>query len=216
MERNSGMALRLHRSGNIRLGLDLVYSNFPRIQYCASLFSFTGGNSNLSRCVSYLSIFYFICSLKEAIYMPLPKKPKTATVFLIGIALVVVSNILIGIQTNGTYNASLLGVSYFVTNGGTPALVPGLPIQALYYFSEIVVMNYMYILAKRGWSWRKGPLTSGTIFLILGWASLHAITKDVFTALDGIILVLIFFSAYEYGEKSPLAPVVLWFAQLIS
>jgi hypothetical protein len=148
--------------------------------------------------------------------MPLPKKPKTATVFFIGIALVVISNILIGIQTNGAYTASLLGVSYFVTNGGTPALILGFPIQALYYFSEIVVMNYMYILAKRGWSWRKGPLTSGTIFLILGWASLHTITKDVFVALDGIILVLIFFCAYEYAEKSPLAPVVLWFAQLIS
>jgi hypothetical protein len=154
--------------------------------------------------------------LREALYRPIPKKSRTILVILIGIGLVLVSNVLIGIQTSGIYKASMLGAFYFLNNGGISALIFGLPIQAVYYFSEVVVMNYMYVLAKKGWMWRKGPLTSGTIFLILGWASLHAITKDVFVAIDGIVLVLIFYFAYEYSEKTPIAPIILWFTQLIS
>jgi hypothetical protein len=157
-----------------------------------------------------------VLGLRQAVYKPILKKSRTAEIILIGIALILISNVLIGIQTNGVYKASLLGVLYFMHNGGIASLILGLPIQALYYSSEIVVMNYMYILAKEGWSWHKGPLTSGTIFLIMGWASHHAITKDVFVALDGVVLVLIFYIAYEYAEKSPMASIVMWFAQLIA
>jgi hypothetical protein len=159
---------------------------------------------------------FSVLGLKDAVYTPYPRKMKTAAIIVIGIGLVFVSNFLIGIQTSGVYHPELLGALYFLSNGGLFPFLLGFPIQLTYYFSEIIMMNYTYVLAKKGWSWRKGPITSATIFLILGWASLHAITKDIFVAIDGIVLVLLFYITLEYAEKSPMGPIILWFAQLIS
>ncbi len=75
-------------------------------------------------------------------------------------------------------------------------------------------MNYMYILAKKAWSFSKPSITAGTVFLILGWAILHIFTKNVLVMLYAIALVLILYIGYEY-TKSPITPIILWFTILI-
>lgn len=111
---------------------------------------------------------------------------------------------------SNSYSIPLLGVNSFLKSNSLLAF----PFEILYYFSEIVVVTYMYIIAASGWAWRKGPFTSGTIFVIVGWAALHAITKNIFVALVAVGLAIILFLCYEYS-KSPLVPILLWFTFLI-
>jgi len=75
-------------------------------------------------------------------------------------------------------------------------------------------MNYMYILAKKAWEFAKYPITAGTIFLILGWAVPHLLTKNVLVMLYAMVLVIILYVGYEY-TKSPITPTTLWFTILI-
>ncbi len=43
-------------------------------------------------------------------------------------------------------------------------------VEAAYHSSEIMVMNFMYILAKNAWKILEQPVIAGMVFLILGWA----------------------------------------------
>jgi hypothetical protein len=141
--------------------------------------------------------------LKDATYAPFPKR-KWFPVILTGI----IASFTLSYVVNG-YQLQLLGLNYFIRN----AVPWAFPLQIVYYLFEIVVMNYMYLLAAKGWLWRRGPVTAGTLFLLLGWASLHVITKDVLVAVSGVVLVLILYVSYEFA-RSPLTPVILWLAYL--
>jgi hypothetical protein len=90
----------------------------------------------------------------------------------------------------------------------------GFPFKVAYYLSEIVVMNYMYMPAKKAWALSKPPITAGTLFLILGWAVPHIFTKDVVVALYAIALVILFYTGYEY-TKSLITSIISWFIVLI-
>jgi len=49
------------------------------------------------------------------------------------------------------YKPQLLGYSYYAECNA----LWGFPLKIAYYLSEIVVMNYMYILAKKAWKFSK-------------------------------------------------------------
>jgi len=147
-------------------------------------------------------------SLSHAIYKPLPRGIGIITVSMMT-SCVVVLDYFITIMSYGRYIPQLLGVEHFIKHGLLWAFLPKIG----YYFSEITVMNYMYILAKRAWPTLKPPITAGIMFLILGWAIPHIITKNIVVALYAIVLVIIFHAGYEYS-KSPLTPIVLWFTIL--
>lgn len=142
--------------------------------------------------------------LRNAVYFP-GLRLKQLRIVLLGVIIVSLSSYL-----ENSFSVPLMGISYFLESGAAWAFAA----QVLYYFSEVVVMNYMYILASNGWRWRRGPISSGTLFLILGWALLHAITKSAEVAVYGIILVVILYAGYEY-TGSPLTPIILWFVELI-
>ena len=72
----------------------------------------------------------------------------------------------------------------------------------------------MSLLAANGWDWCRGPITTGTLFLILGWASLHGIKNQAVVAVYGLLLVPIPYESYEQA-KSPLTPQILWFVSLV-
>ncbi len=90
-----------------------------------------------------------------------------------------------------------------------------IPFSLTYYLSEIILLNYLYMLAKRTWSAAWSPTLAAIIFLILGWASLHAITQNPVTAAYAIALVPIFYLSYEYSGRSPITPILLWFVTLV-
>lgn len=142
--------------------------------------------------------------LRNAIYSPRLKR-KQLHVILLGTIIIFISSYL-----ENSFSIPLMGINYFLDNGAPWAFVA----QILYYLSEIIIVNYMYILARAGWKWRRGPITAGTLFVILGWASLHAITKNAAVAAFAVVLVLILYTSYEY-TKSPLSPIILWLVELI-
>lgn len=143
-------------------------------------------------------------SLREAAYIP-PIRPAWVTV-ISGSAIAAIGSSYFA----NSFTFQLLGIGYFARHDALWAF----PIQILYYLSEIVVLNYIYIEAGKAWSWSIGPITPGMIFLILGWSLLHAITQNLFVAVYGVAVVLIIYIPYEHA-KSPLTPVVVWFASLV-
>lgn len=89
------------------------------------------------------------------------------------------------------------------------------PFAGGYYLSEIIMLNFLYILAKSSWSLLGSPALAAIVFLMLGWASLHVITQGLATAIFGLALVPIFYVSYEYTGKSPIAPILLWFVTVV-
>ncbi len=89
------------------------------------------------------------------------------------------------------------------------------PFAIAYYLSEIVLLNYLYMLAKKSWTLLGSQSLAAAVFLILGWASLHAITQNLVTAIFAVALVPILYASYEYAGKSPLTPILLWFVILV-
>ena len=148
-------------------------------------------------------------SLSNAIYKPFLLR-RHLPLLLITVTFVAILDYSVTIIAMGAYGPQLLGYGYYAEHG----MLWGFPFKVAYYFSEIVVMNYMYILAKRAWSFPKSPITAGTLFLILGWAIPHIFTKDVMVALYAVALVILFYTGYEY-TKSPITPIILWFTVLI-
>lgn len=90
-----------------------------------------------------------------------------------------------------------------------------IPFSVANYLSEIILLNYLYMLAKRTWSTTRSHELAAIIFLILGWASLHAITQNAVTAAYAVALVPIFYLSYEYSGRSPITPILLWFVTLV-
>lgn len=148
-------------------------------------------------------------SLADAMWRPLPRLRKWVVV-LVAITAVILFDYFITLGVYSVYEPQLLGIENFIRNNALLLF----PFKIAYYFSEIVVMNYMYILAKKAWVFLKPPITSGTLFLIFGWALLHLLTKNIIVALYAICLVVIFYVSYEYS-KSPITPIILWFVVLI-
>jgi len=161
--------------------------------------------------VRFSSLLYFSkmsrVSLADAIYKPLRMN---RSILLCLIICIVLLDYLLTMSTYGVYKPQLLDYNYYVEKG----LLWGFPFKILYYLSEIIVMNYMYILAKNTWSFTKHHITSGTLFLILGWALLHIFAKNVLVAFYAVVLVILFYLGYEY-TGSPLTPIILWFTVLI-
>ncbi len=152
----------------------------------------------------YLISRYTGIGISNVVYKPIGTI-KSVHVLLLGLLAIIPLSYL-----SNSFSFPLLSVGYFIKNNSLLAF----PFEAMYYFSEIVVVTYIYIMATKGWTWRRGVFTSGTIAVILGWAILHAITKDVFTTVIAIVAVILFYIFYEYS-KSPIAPIILWFAFLI-
>ena len=148
-------------------------------------------------------------SLAYAVYKPLPMG-RGLIILPMVVLCVIILDYLVTIVFYGSYSPQLLGINYFIEQ----KLLWAFPFKVGYYFSEVIVMNYMYILAKRAWPLLRPPITAGTIFLVLGWALPHILTKNVIVALYAIVLVVIFYVGYEYS-KSPLTPITLWFTILI-
>ena len=150
-----------------------------------------------------------LVSLANAVYNPLPAK-RGLPVLLIAVMFVAVLDYQVAVITGGSYEPQLLDYGYYLERGA----LWGFPLKVAYYFSEIVAMNYVYVLAKMAWRPLKPPITAGTLFLVLGWALPHVFTKDVLVALYAAALVVVFYVSYEYTE-TPVTPVVLWFTVLI-
>lgn len=152
----------------------------------------------------YLISRYTGIGIADAVYKPPGTK---RSIYVILLALLVI--IPLSYFSNSS-SFPLLSAKYFVENNAVLAF----PFEVVYYFSEIVVVTYMYIMANKGWEWRKGVLTSGTIFVIVGWALLHVITQSALVAIIAVLTVILFYVSYEYS-KSPIVPIILWFAFLI-
>lgn len=164
--------------------------------------------------VRFLSLAYIAkvvdISMSSAIYKPLPSR-RSAPLLLILIAVVALIDYYVSSYgSGGIYEPQLLDYSRYVGRN----VIWGFPFKITYYFSEITVMNYMYVLARRVWGELMGLITGGTLFLVLGWALLHVFTKNLIVAVYAVVLVLFFYTGYE-NTRSPLTPVILWFTVLI-
>ncbi len=148
-------------------------------------------------------------NLANAVCKPLPAKKHSLTLIML-VAFTALLDYCLTVSTSGVYKPQLLGYSYYAECNA----LWGFPLKIAYYLSEVVVMNYMYILAKKAWKFSKPPMTAGMVFLILGWAVLHAFTKNILVALYAVLLVVIFYTGYEY-TGSPITPIILWFTVLM-
>ncbi len=106
---------------------------------------------------------------------------------------------------------TLIHYSNFIVNGALWTVA----FSVAYYMSEIVLLNYLYMVAKKSWSILGSPALAAMLFLILAWASLHAITQSLVTAVYAIALVPIFYLSYEHTGRSPISPMILWFVTLV-
>lgn len=90
-----------------------------------------------------------------------------------------------------------------------------IPFSTAYYLSEVLLLNFLYILGKKSSTIAgSGPLAA-IVFLEIGWASLHAVTQSLVTAVFALALVPIYYCSYELTGRSPLTPIFLWFVTLI-
>lgn len=147
--------------------------------------------------------------LKYAVFEPLIGVKKT---ILLGIFILTIAVLDFSISTviYNSYTPQLMEISYYLNKG----ILWLFPLKVLYYFSEITVMNYMYLLARETWPQFKPPITAGTLFLIITWALPHIVTKNFLVAIYSIILVIVFYMGFEYTD-SPITPVLLWFTAII-
>ena len=90
-------------------------------------------------------------SLANAIYKPSLTGKGLAILFIVATCTIIFDYYITIIATNGAYEPQLLGYSYYLKQN----MLWGFPLKIVYYFSEITVMNYMYILAKKAWSFSK-------------------------------------------------------------
>jgi len=150
-------------------------------------------------------------NLSSAIYKPLPRR-STQLLFLVAlIFIVLLLDYSITVYTSSKpYEPQLMGYKYYAEQGALWCF----PLKVAYYLSEITVMNYMYMLAKKAWKIFGKPIIAGMLFLVFGWALPHTFTKNVFVAVYAVALVIIFYSGYEL-TNSPLVPITLWFTVLL-
>jgi hypothetical protein len=143
-------------------------------------------------------------SLASAVYKPLPGR-SSALILAVFAAVTAGLDYVVTVLAYGGYEAQLLGYTYYLERKALWAF----PLKVAYYLSEVVVMNYMYLLACRVWRWSRRPITAGTLFLVAGWALPHLLTKSLIVAAYAAALVLLFYTCYEYA-RTPIAPITLW------
>lgn len=149
--------------------------------------------------------------LTSLIYRPLPTKSVEVlylATFIIAIA--IIDYIATTIINGGTYKPQLADYEHYAKNG----VLYLYPFQLAYYFSEIVVVNLIYLLAKRSWTLLGSPIIAGVAFVILVWALPHVLTKNFKVAIYASILAVFLYTGYE-ATGSPLTPIILWFIVLL-
>lgn len=151
-------------------------------------------------------------SLTFAVYKPAPRGRKILLLLGLAVAVALLDYYFTAsVYANSKpYELQLVDYGYYAGHGVAYLF----PLKVLYYFSEVVAMNYMYILARKAWGIFKYPFTAGTLFLVLGWALPHALTKDVLAAVYAVALTVVFYTGYEYA-KTPVAPIIMWFTVLV-
>ena len=87
-------------------------------------------------------------------------------------------------------------------------------LRVLYYFSEITVVNILYLLGNEAIKLSYPLLTGGLIAVLVGWALLHEFTKDLNTVLDVTLYSLVAFTV-AYYTGSMVFPIIAWFLILI-
>lgn len=140
---------------------------------------------------------------------PLPSK--LPYLFAISVAVAALAYVVDVATSPGGRVTSLIHYSNFVVNGAIWTVA----FSAAYYLSEIVLLNYLYMVAKKSWSILRSRRLPAILFLIIAWASLHAITQSLVTAAYAIALVPIIYLSYEYCGHSPVSPIILWFLTLV-
>ena len=148
--------------------------------------------------------------LTSLIYRPLPVKPAQLLLLITLIVAVAVIDYIVTTTIRGSYKPQLADYKFYAEHG----VIYLFPFQLAYYFSEIVVVNFMYLLAKKSWSLLGSPIAAGIAFVILAWALPHVLTKDFKVAIHASILAILFYTGYE-ATGSPLTPIILWFVILL-
>ncbi|MEB3757232.1 MAG: hypothetical protein GSR76_00015 [Desulfurococcales archaeon] len=87
-------------------------------------------------------------------------------------------------------------------------------LRVLYYFSEITIVNTLYLLGNEAIKLPCPLLTGGLIAVLVGWALLHVFTKDLNTVLDVTMYSLVAFTV-AYYTGSMVYPIIAWFLILI-
>ncbi|MCD6428425.1 MAG: hypothetical protein J7L12_02270 [Desulfurococcales archaeon] len=151
-------------------------------------------------------------NFSNVIYKPLPSRSSQLILLAALVAVVgLLDYFITAYGSSRPYEPQLMGYEYYAERGAIWCF----PFRVAYYLSEVVVvMNYMYVLAKKAWKLFNRPAAAGVAFLILAWALPHVFTKNVFVAAYAAILATILYVGYEF-TGSPLTPIILWFAVLL-
>jgi len=150
-------------------------------------------------------------SILRVIYKPLPSK--AGLLLALGLlCLVVAEDYFSSILVAGSYSPQLADLGYYLKQG----FLAGYPLKLLYYFSEIMALNSLYIIVLDSLGGGVKGFAGSLLVLIILWALPHALTKSSpYAAVDAVLFVGVAYAGF-FVSSSPVLPVMLWFAKLVA